>query len=127
MSTLIRRIIFIAIILGIIYWIYWLIDRKWADDLREDVINTTQKTVESLGGESINQEDIIEPVVDGTTESLWSYEEILPEKNIVVTDPEIKEPVVTQSTNTITKTTTTKTTTKKTTTSSSNILFQLFK
>lgn len=130
MSTLIKRILFIAIILGIVYWIYWLIDRKWADDLKDDIITTTQKTVESLGGETTNQEDTNESVFGTTTESLWNYEEIVSEKSIVVTDPEIKEPVVPQTTTeTTTKITTTKTTTTptKTTSSSSNILFQLFK
>lgn len=124
MSTLLKRILFIVIILWIAYGIYWLIDRKWADELKEDFVTTTQETVESL-------KSVKDNVVSDSEESLGDVSEIIEEKKIIVTDPEIQEPVIVQPTTktTITKTTTTKTTTTpiKTTSSSSNILFQLFK
>lgn len=124
MSTLLKRIIFIAIILGIAYGIYWLIDRKWADELKQNIVTTTQKTVESL-------------TATGNTDSgeiIDTPKEIVVEKNIVVSDPEIKEPVTTPTpAKTTIPTTTKKTTTtpssptKSTTSSSSNVLFDLFK
>lgn len=123
MSTLLKRILFIVIILAIAYGIYWLIDRQGADELKDDIVTTTQKTVEDFV--ETTTENILQPVSNTGGESLWDYNEIFPEKNIVVTDPEIKAPVV----QTTPKTTPVNTTSspKKPSTSSSNILFQLFK
>lgn len=122
MPTLLKRIIFVAILLSIAYGVYRLIDRQWANDLKENVVTTTQETAKSFGFDKDEVEEIFNPVIDSSTESLWDKPEVVTEKNIVVTDPEIKEPTTTQPTM---KTNTT--TTKKATTSSSNILFQLFK
>lgn len=124
MSTLLKRIIFVAILIWIAYGIYRLIDRQWASELKENVVTTTQETARSFGFDKDDVEELFDPVIDTSSESLWEEPEIVSEKNIVVTDPEIKEPeikepVVTQPT--------VKTTPKKTSTSSSNVLFQLFK
>ncbi len=124
MPTLLKRIIFVAILLSIAYAIYRLIDRQWANDLKENVVTTTQETAKSFGFDKDEIEEIFNPVIDSSTESLWDKPEVVMEKNIVVTDPEIKEPVETQP---IIEKTTTKISPKKTTTSSSNVLFQLFK
>lgn len=122
MSTLLKRILFITIVLAIAYGIYWLIDRQGADELKDDIVTKTQKTVENFV--DTTTENVLQPVSDASVESLWDYNEILPEKNIVVTNPEIKEPVVQEPV----KTTSVKTSSpKKASTSSSNILFQLFK
>lgn len=127
MTTLIKRIIFIAIILGIAYWIYWLIDRKWADELKENIVTTTQKTVESLIATWSTWENFTTP-----EELFDSSEEIIIEKNIIVNDPTIEEP--TDKTNSPTpvvaptpKQTTPSTPSSTTKGSSSNILFELFK
>lgn len=125
MSTLLKRIIFVAILLWIAYGIYRLIDRQWASELKENVVTTTQETARSFGFNEDDVEELFDPVIDTGSESLWEESEIVSEQNIVVTDPEIKEPVITQPA--VKSTTTTKITTKKTTTSSSNILFELFK
>lgn len=118
MSTLLKRIIFVAILLWIAYGIYRLIDRQWASELKENVVTTTQETAKSFGFDKDEVEELFDPVIDTSLESLWEESEIVSEKSIVVTDPEIKEPVIVKPTTT---------TTKSTTTSSSNILFQLFK
>lgn len=123
MPTLLKRILFIAILLTIAYWIYRLIDKQWADDLKDNVVTTTQETAKSFGFDKDEVEEIFNPVIESSSESLWDTTEIIYENNIVVSDPEIKEPVTTQPTTTKTNTTVKKTTT----TSSSNILFQLFK
>lgn len=122
MSTLIKRIIFIAIILAIAYGIYWLIDRNWADELKNDIVTTTQKTVDSIY--SNDNTGTIDPVLDTPELFNNSYEAII-EKDIIVIDPEIKEPIITEPT--VKQATKPKTviTTKKP--SSSNILFDLFK
>lgn len=114
MSTLFKRIFFILILLWIAYGIYWLIDRKGADELKENIVTTTQETVETF--KSINDDTL-----SNSEETLGNISEVIAEQNIVVTDPEIQEPVVIQTTKT---TTTTK---PKSTSSSSNILFDLFK
>jgi hypothetical protein len=123
MPTLLKRILFIAILLTIAYWIYRLIDKQWADDLKDNIVTTTQETAKSFGFDKDEIEEIFNPVIESSSESLWDATEIIYENNIVVSDPEIKEPVTTQPTTTKTNTTVKKTTT----TSSSNILFQLFK
>jgi len=130
MSTLLKRMIFVAILLWIAYAIYRLIDRQWASELKDNVVTTTQETAKSFGFDKDEVEELFNPVIDTSSESLWEEPEIVSEKSIVVTDPEIKEPVVVQQTTTTTITTkpTIKTTTTKktTTTSSSNVLFELF-
>lgn len=128
MTTLIKRIIFIVILLGIAYGIYWLIDRKWADELKENIVTTTQKTVESLITTWSSWGNF------ATTEEFFdSSEEIIIEKNIIVNDPKIEEPTNTINTFSPTPAPTTKKTTPSTSSSSttksssSNILFDLFK
>lgn len=109
MTTLIKRVIFVIILLSIIYGIYRLIDKKWASELKETVVNTTEKTVESFGLNEDDIEEIFNPTFD-----------------VVVTDPEIKEPITTEIQEKP-KATITKINTKKTNTYSPNILFQLFR
>ena len=127
MSTLLKRIIFVVILVWIAYGIYRLIDRQWASELKENVVTTTQETARSFGFDKDDVEELFDPVIDKNSEYLWEEPEIVSEKNIVVTDPEIKEPEIKEPVATQPTAKTTTTTTKKTTTSSSNILFQLFK
>lgn len=68
MSTLLKRILFIVIILAIAYGIYWLIDRQGADELKDDIVTTTQKTVEDFV--ETTTENILQPVSNTGGESL---------------------------------------------------------
>lgn len=130
MSTLLKRILFIVILLWIAYGIYRIIDRPGANELKENVVTTTQDTARSFGFDKSEIEEIFDPVVDKASESLWDPVEIVTEKNIIITNPEIKEPIIVEQKPIVEKEVKVikkKATTKKTTSSSSNVLFQLFK
>lgn len=134
MITLIKRIVFVLIILGIIYWVYWLIDRPGADKLKEDTINTTQEITESFGLNKKDIDDIFDENSDNQLkiEPEFFVEKVVVEEAKIETPEEIKEvekeSVHETKTTTETQTkTTTKTTTKSTNTKETNILQQLFK
>lgn len=118
MKTLIKRIIFILIILWIIYSIYWFIDRQGAKDLKESFVDTTQETIQEIKKDSSLDSE----------EPLGDISEITSVGNIIVSDPEIKEPELSNPDKPIIQETNTSTSSPKTSTSkkSSNILFELF-
>lgn len=120
MSTLIKRIIFIVILLSIWYCIYRLFDRQWANELKDDIINKTQETTESFIDDTQELKEQFDQNLENSV--LETYSWVITEQNIIVNDPEIKEPIVQPTI--IKKTSTNK---PKTTSSSSNILFELFK
>jgi len=83
----IRRIIFVAIIVFIAYWIYWLIDRNSADELKDDLVDKTQETASTVWSWIKESFDYL---FDSEKESLdgnisWT--------NIIISDPDIIEPV----------------------------------
>lgn len=115
MTTLIKRVIFILIVLWLIYSIYWFIDRQWAKDLKESFVDTTQETIQEIKDDSFLDWE----------ESLGDISEITSVENIIVSDPEIKEPELSNP-DKPTTTTSTSTSTTKTSKPSSNVLFELF-
>lgn len=89
MFTRIRRIIFVAILAFIIYWIYRLIDRNSATELKDNVVDKTQETASNVNSGIKENFDYLfdwnkESLDDSTLTTSW--------KNIVISDPEIVGP-----------------------------------